>query len=73
MDTGNEDFSIANSARHPSEMQTSPYYCGIIIPTGTQVHKQSYSMYSLAQGGQLICLGGHCEKAVLSRGPYLPF
>ena len=49
MDTGNKDFSIANSARQPSEMQTSPCYCGIVIPTDTQVHSQSYSMYSLAR------------------------
>jgi len=49
MDTGNEDFSIANSSRQPSEMQTSPCYCGIVIPTDTQVHSQSYSMYSLAR------------------------
>ena len=49
MDTGNDDFSITNSARQPSEMQTYPCYCGIIILTDTQVHQQSCSMYSPAR------------------------
>jgi len=31
----NEDLSIANAARSPSEMQTTLRYCGIIIPTNT--------------------------------------
>jgi len=41
------------------------------------LHNPCYSMfvvltvYFLYQGGQLLWLGGHFEKAAFSRGPYL--
>jgi len=35
---GDEDLIIVNSARSPSEMQTSPCYCDILILTATKVH-----------------------------------
>ena len=39
--TGNEDLIIVNAARSPLEMQTSPCYCDIIIPTDKKfINKQ---------------------------------
>ena len=39
--TGNEDVIIVNAARSPLEMQTSPCYCDIIIPTDKKfINKQ---------------------------------
>ena len=34
---GDEDLITVNSARSPSEMQISPCYCDITIPTDTNV------------------------------------
>ena len=47
--TGNEDLSIANAARSPPEMQTTPRHCDIIILTSTKINKQGYSMPGVAK------------------------
>jgi len=39
---------IVNAARSPSEMQTTLFYCDIVISTNTNIHEQGYSAYSLA-------------------------
>jgi len=36
--TGNDGLNMVNTARLPSEMQTSPCYWDIIIPTDIKIH-----------------------------------
>jgi len=37
-DSSNEDFIIAHAARSPSQMQTSPCHCDVIVQTDTKVY-----------------------------------
>jgi len=46
--TENDDLIVVNAARSSSEMQTTLFYFDITISTNKKVHKQVYSMYSLA-------------------------